>query len=567
MAAVPGVARGRQRSANWATAVALLLTFATACGDGDGPRTPTAPSPTTNRAPVTSGSIPAQSVPRGESVRLELVPYFSDPDDDPLTYEATSSNTPVATVTVEESTAIIAAENLGRADIRVTARDPEGEIATQTFSVTVEAPANRAPVTSGSIPAQSVPRGESVRLELVPYFSDPDDDPLTYEATSSNTPVATVTVEESTAIIAAENLGRADIRVTARDPEGEIATQTFSVTVEAPAFTLSGTVSDRRRNGPVLAGAVVRLDNGQRESTDRDGRYRFRNVSGTVTVTAMAEPSYVAETVEVTMDGDRDVDFALRHTGNPPFGGTVWITPDILEPSDPTSFRSVTYAGRGMEFFWNGERWVTLNVYRFTVRYAGGQLEFQVHPDFGSREAARSEVDTYAPALGRLPAALLSGIEEVEVHSIGVGAQGSEGFLHIDASDADELIPSGFLEEVFFHEVGHASLERHRDSAGWRTAQQADGVFISTYARDHPDYEDVAESILPYFAVRYRPERLTEADRSAILAAIPNRLVYFDEQGFDMSPYSARGSTTRVLEVRPFQPRRIWRPFEGPPIR
>ena len=50
-------------------------------------------------------------------------------------------------------------------------------------------------------------------------------------------------------------------------------------------------------------------------------------------------------------------------------------------------------------------------------------------------------------------------------------------------------------------------------------------------------------------------------------SAIPNRRVYFDEQGFDMSPYSARGSTTRVLEVRPFQPRRIWRPFEGPPIR
>ena len=99
-------------------------------------------------------------------------------------------------------------------------------------------------------------------------------------------------------------------------------------------------------------------------------RYRFGNVSGTVTVTAMAEPSYVAETVEVTMDEDRTVDFALGHTGNPPFEGTVWITPDILGPSDPTSFRSVTYEGRGMEFFWNGERWVTLDVYRFTVRYA-----------------------------------------------------------------------------------------------------------------------------------------------------------------------------------------------------
>ena len=118
------------------------------------------------------------------------------------------------------------------------------------------------------------------------------------------------------------------------------------------------------------------------------------------------------------------------------------------------------------------------------------------------------------------------------------------------------------------HESGHVSLDlAHANSAGWRAAQEADGVFISDYARDFPDREDIAESIPPYFAVRYWPERLTETVRSAILAAIPNRLAYFDEQGFDMSPYRARGSTTRVLGLRPFQPRRIWRPFEGSPRR
>ena len=118
------------------------------------------------------------------------------------------------------------------------------------------------------------------------------------------------------------------------------------------------------------------------------------------------------------------------------------------------------------------------------------------------------------------------------------------------------------------HESGHVSLDlAHANSAGWRAAQEADGVFISDYARDFPDREDIAESIPPYFAVRYWPERLTETVRSAILAAIPNRLAYFDEQGFDMSPYRARGSTTRVLGLRPFQPRRIWRPFEGSPMR
>ena len=46
------------------------------------------------------------------------------------------------------------------------------------------------------------------------------------------------------------------------------------------------------------------------------------------------------------MDADRTVDFTLEHTGIPPYAGTVFITPDVLGPSDPTSFRSVTFAGR-----------------------------------------------------------------------------------------------------------------------------------------------------------------------------------------------------------------------------
>lgn len=95
-----------------------------------------------------------------------------------------------------------------------------------------------------------------------------------------------------------------------------------------------------------------------------------------------------------------------------------------------------------------------------------------------------------------------------------------------------------YVEEVMLHEAGHAAWDRsHRNSPGWLAAQAADSVFISRYARDFPDREDVAESILPYFAVRYQSDRLTAAERATILRTIPNRLKYFDEQGFDMSPY------------------------------
>ena len=381
---------------------------------------------------------------------------------------------------------------------------------------------------------------------------------------SSDVAVATV---DAGGLVTGVAEGVATITASAGEASGS------AVVTVRPTYTLSGTVSDSRRNGSMLASAVVRLRNGRQESmtTGPDGRYRFQNVWGTVTVTVTAEPSYVAETVEVTVDADRTVDFALEHTGIPPFGGTVFITPNILDASDPTSLGSVTYAGRGERTIYDRrpDMWITVDAYLFDAQYDGQVLEFQVNPEFGNVEAAQTEVEKYAPAIGRLPTVLLSRARKVHLNAghelFGGNAYDRSFLIHTDYGE--QHIRDGFLEEVLFHEAGHVSLDlAHADAPGWRTAQQADGVSISDYARDFPDREDVAESILTYFAVRYRPERLSEADRAAILAAIPNRLVYFDEQGLDMSPYVATGSTAPVLGASSFQPQpRIWRPFEAPP--
>ena len=189
-----------------------------------------------------------------------------------------------------------------------------------------------------------------------------------------------------------------------------------------PSFTLSGTVSDSRRTGLVLPGAVVQFANGRRESTTTgpDGQYRFLNVSGTVTVTVAVEPAYVGQEVEVMVDADRALDFALEHTGTPPFEDAPWITPDILGPSDPSSLRSVTYAGRGMRWVWDDrpEDFVTINAYLFDVQFAEQVVEFVMNPEFGSREAARAHVDTFTPAIGRLPNLLLSGLREVWINAV-----------------------------------------------------------------------------------------------------------------------------------------------------
>jgi len=221
------------------------------------------------------------------------------------------------------------------------------------------------------------------------------------------------------------------------------------------------------------------------------------------------------------------------------------VTPEILGPDDPSSFGSVTYTGRGWReiFDRRANAWITVNAYLFDVRFGERTVEWQFNPEFGSAEAAEAEIEVFGPAMGRLPAALLANLQEVEVNA-GQGAFGGNSYngsilIHTEDPGTRRAVNDGFLEEVFMHEGAHASLDPdHSDSPGWRAAQQADGVAISDYAHDFPDREDVAETILPYFAVRYRPERLNAQVRWLMTRTTPNRLAYFDGEDLDMSPYT-----------------------------
>ena len=56
-----------------------------------------------------------------------------------------------------------------------------------------------------------------------------------------------------------------------------------------------------------------------------------------------------------------------------------------------------------------------------------------------------------------------------------------------------------------------------------------DQMFISSYARDNRWDEDVAESVVPWFAVRYSSDRVPQEILDKIIEAIPHRLQYFDQ--------------------------------------
>ncbi len=192
--------------------------------------------PPPNRVPLVSAPIPDQALRLNgnDTATVDLSRHFADPDGDALTFRAASSDAGVVSASVAGSVLTLAAVSAGMSEVTVTAADPGGLSAAQTFRTTVEPPPNRAPLVSAPILGRTLKLNENEKatVDLALYFTDPDGDPLTFEATSSNTRVLTAGFSNGTLTLVAQDLGTANVSVTASDPGGLTATQTFSVTVE-----------------------------------------------------------------------------------------------------------------------------------------------------------------------------------------------------------------------------------------------------------------------------------------------------------------------------------------------
>ena len=165
---------------------------------------------------------------------LDLTPYFDDPDGDPLTYAAVSDDAGVAVAELSEggNELTLRAVGAGEAVVVVTARDPWDAAASQPMTLTVRT--NAAPEAAQPLPAQTVLVGAaSEPLDLTPYFDDPDGDPLTYAAVSTNAEVATAGVVDDLLTLTGVAAGTVAVTVTARDPHGGEAGQAVIVTVTA----------------------------------------------------------------------------------------------------------------------------------------------------------------------------------------------------------------------------------------------------------------------------------------------------------------------------------------------
>jgi len=225
----------------------------------------------------------------------------------------------------------------------------------------------------------------------------------------------------------------------------------------------------------------------------------------------------------------------------PPFESTIFIHPDIITQSDPTTYVGLDPAGQGSRTMFDrrlDDGWVTLVAFLFDARFADGlTIEIQVNPEFRSSAIAEVQARKYAEVIGRLPTALRLFVKTVWIHRGVRELGGGNNNLLIHTDQADLYMADGILEETLVHEGAHTSLDAaHQSSPGWRAAQAADGTYISDYARNHSVREDIAESFLPYLAIRFRSDRISASLRNQISQTMPNRIDYFDGLGLDMHP-------------------------------
>lgn len=226
---------------------------------------------------------------------------------------------------------------------------------------------------------------------------------------------------------------------------------------------------------------------------------------------------------------------------SPPFAGTIFLDPDIITKDDPTSFKSLTPTGQGSRVMFDRRvnNWITVDAFLFLVIFDDGlSTEVQVNPEFVTSELAQVEVQKYALEIGRLPKSLRMNVETVWIHKGVQPFGGGNKNILIHVGQADLYVMDGILEETLVHEATHTSLDAtHAASSGWLDAQKKDPTFISTYARDNPTREDVAETFLLYLAVTHRKDRISSELEKTVTTTIPNRIKYLNIQSWDLHPF------------------------------
>ena len=201
---------------------------------------------------------------------------------------------------------------------------------------------------------------------------------------------------------------------------------------------------------------------------------------------------------------------------------------DIIRTDDPSDLVCVKDEGMTLDRIWDkrvdGEP--VVGIFSFRAHFKDGRtVRIAVNAEFGSTGAAAVEARRYARILGQIPDRLRNGVARLSLHKGREGFHAGPGQIVAYQGTAEDRIETDHLEETVFHEAVHAAWdEAYRLSTEWRAVQQQDGRFLTDYAREQPEREDLAETALFAYGLLLQPGRIPPVDTADIENAVPHRL-------------------------------------------
>ena len=307
-------------------------------------------------APVVAMAIPDATMVEVSSQEVDLSKVFGDADGDTLTYTVSSTDLDAVAVFEFHSAMTVLAISKGKETVTVTAQDSDGNQVSDSFAVTVTAPANNPPTVASVIDdATIVNETGAHRVSLSSVFSDADGDALTITATSSAESVATVSVaaDQSALTVAAQARGTATITVSASDDNGGTVSDSFTVTVKA-APVVAAAIDDVNE---VFIDATHEVDLTDVPS-DADEEVLtdvFTDADGdALTITAESSDTKVLE-VAAVVDESTEMVTGLTVTGVAEGTATVTVTAEDTDGNRVSDAFDVTVTDDTDSQFYDGE--------------------------------------------------------------------------------------------------------------------------------------------------------------------------------------------------------------------
>lgn len=232
-------------------------------------------------------------------------------------------------------------------------------------------------------------------------------------------------------------------------------------------------------------------------------------------------------------------------------GATEWKDGDIINKKDPSNFINLSflekknvmgYDVRNLKNKYTKDGWgkSSFTVFVFNATFENSKdILINVNDEFKTDKKAKKQAIKWAKIYGQMPNFLKKNVKEITIHKGNAGWAGGQGTI---------VIHTGYLtnenkkyaEELMFHELTHASLDwwwgGSVNEEKWKNAVSTDKYYISEYAWELPGNEDLAETVLWWYASRCKADRISKKNNEKVNNFLTNRFKYLDEQNYDTYP-------------------------------